>query len=400
MRPSNTPGDVLARIRREGRCTSRELVRATGMSRSTVAARLELLIDRGMLSSLGDEPSTGGRKPATFAFNEDHGVVLTADVGATHSRLAVCDLAGTPIVEHAAHRPVARGPKPFVTWMTQRWRALLDDCGRREDTILGIGVGLPAPVAFRSGSPYRPPIMPGWNEFPLAEVLGQTFGVPVLVDNEVNLMALGEYWTNYRSESHLLFVKIATGIGAGIVSEGRIYRGADGAAGDIGHLAVEGHAGVLCSCGYSGCLEAIASGSAIAGKLRQADVKADDAGDVVRWVERGHPQALREVRAAARVIGDALAGVVNVLNPSVLVIGGDLAKADEHLLPGIRAAISSRSLPLATRTLRVERSRLGDRAGVIGAAVTTIEHVLSPEAIDERLGAVRRADAVALGADA
>jgi predicted NBD/HSP70 family sugar kinase len=204
----------------------------------------------------------------------------------------------------------------------------------------------------------------------------------VLVDNDVNIMALGEHWTNWRDTDHLLFVKVGTGIGSGIVAGRAIHRGAEGAAGDIGHIRVGGHDDVTCRCGNTGCLEAVAGGRALARRLSEIGIEAQDSRDVVRLVRAGEPPAVRMVREAGRSLGEVLAASVNFFNPAVIVIGGDVAEAHEQLLAGVREVVYQRSLPLATRHLRVVPSALGDRAGVTGAAVMVIEHILSPEAVD------------------
>jgi predicted NBD/HSP70 family sugar kinase len=224
--------------------------------------------------------------------------------------------------------------------------------------------------------------MPGWDGFPVPEWLGSRLGAPVLVDNDVNIMALGEHWAARPEVEHLVFVKIGTGIGCGIISERRLHRGAQGAAGDIGHIRVTSAAEVICRCGNTGCLEAVAGGAAIASQLRNAGIHAENSRDVVGLVRAGNTQAVQFIRQAGREIGDVLASIVNFFNPSVIVIGGDIAEAGEHVLAGVREVIYSRSLPLATQHLSIRATELGDRAGVIGAAVMVIEAVLAPEAVD------------------
>ena len=251
----------------------------------------------------------------------------------------------------------------------------------------GIGVGVPGPVEFDSGRPVNPPIMPGWDDFPIPEWFDGRYGAPVLVDNDVNIMARGEHRLHWRETEHLLLIKVGTGIGCGIVADGHIHRGARGAAGDIGHIRVPGSEDVVCRCGNIGCLEAVAGGQALAERLAAKGADAGRSRDVVRLVRSGDAAAIRMVRDAGRTLGEVLAGTVNFFNPAVIVIGGDIAEAHAQLLAGVREGIFSRSLPLATRDLRIVPSRLGDRAGVIGAATMVIDHVLSPDAVDWALGA-------------
>ena len=207
----------------------------------------------------------------------------------------------------------------------------------------------------------------------------------MLVDNDVNIMALGEYWSRWRDTAHLLFVKVGTGIGCGVITDGRIHRGAQGAAGDIGHIHVPDHDDVICRCGNLGCLEAIAGGGAMATRLTDIGIPAENSRDVVRHVRDGRPEAMRLVRQAGRELGGVLASAVNFFNPAVIVIGGDIAHADEHLLAGVREVVYRRSTALATRSIRIARSTLDDRAGVIGAAVMVIEAVLAPDAVDQAI---------------
>ena len=251
----------------------------------------------------------------------------------------------------------------------------------------GVGVGVPGPVEFAEGRPVNPPIMPGWDGFPFAARLRAECGAPALVDNDVNIMALGEHWSGWRHAEHLLYVKVGTGIGCGIVAGGHIQRGAQGAAGDMGHIRVAGHDEVVCSCGNHGCLEAVAGGGAVARQLATLGRDARNSRDVVALARAGDPEAVQLVRRSGRLLGEVLAGAVNLFNPEAIVIGGDLAHAHEQLFAGVREIVYQRSLPLATQQLRIVKSSLDDRAGVVGAAVMAVEEVLSPGAIDRALAA-------------
>ncbi len=204
----------------------------------------------------------------------------------------------------------------------------------------------------------------------------------MLIDNDVNIMALGEQHAHLPQVSDLIFVKVSTGVGAGLISGGALQRGAQGTAGDLGHVRVTRAEGVACRCGNDGCLEAVAAGPALAAALRQLDVAAQSAQDVVDLVRAGNVAAGQVVRQAGRDLGEVLATLVNVINPSAIVIGGSLADAGESLLAGIREVVYSRSLPLATEHLSITTSLAGERAGVLGAAALAIGHVLSPDAID------------------
>jgi predicted NBD/HSP70 family sugar kinase len=384
---STSAGALLRLIREEVAVTRADLARVTGLARSTVAQRFDALLAEGLVYEAGGSASTGGRPPTVLAFNRDAGVVLVADLGATHARIAVSDLVGTPLAERASDLDIALGPEHALAWVAERFTELLDEVGRSRDDVRGIGVGVPGPVEFDTGRPANPPIMPGWDDFPIPEWFAGRYSAPVLVDNDVNIMARGEHWMHWRETEHLLLIKVGTGIGCGIVADGQIHRGARGAAGDIGHIRATSREDVVCRCGNIGCLEAIAGGQALAQRLAEAGEDASHSRDVVRLVRSGHPGAIRMVRDAGRTLGEVLAGTVNFFNPAVIVIGGDIAEAHAQLLAGVREGIFSRSLPLATRDLRIVPSRLGDRAGVIGAAIMAIEHVLAPDAVDRSLQA-------------
>ena len=379
-------GAVLWLIRNGEADTRAAIAQRTGLARSTVTQRIDALLESGLIYEAGDSESTGGRPPGRLAFNHRAGIVLAADLGATHSRLAVSDLVGTPLSEIAFRMDIARGPKKVLATVHERFARLLKEAGCKPADVRGIGLGVPGPVAFASGQPVAPPIMPGWDGFSIPDwFVGHFPDVPVLVDNDVNIMALGEHWANHRDVDHLLFVKVGTGIGCGIVADGAIHRGAEGAAGDIGHIPVTDDENVTCRCGNIGCLEAVAGGRALALQLEAAGYKANSSQDVVRFVRDGNGEAIRMVREAGRALGEVMAACVNFFNPGVIVVGGDIGEVHEQLLAGLREVVFQRSLPLATRDLRVVTSELGDRAGVVGAASMVIESILSPASVDRDL---------------
>jgi predicted NBD/HSP70 family sugar kinase len=374
------PNALLKLIREGDGATRADLAKRTGLARSTITQRLEQLQGLGLLKEVGGGPSTGGRPPMKLAFNEDAAVVLAADLGATHSRLAVTNLGGRVLAEDRGDIEITLGPEAVLDWVEQRLHGLLDQVGADRGSVAGIGIGVPGPVEHATGMPRNPPIMPGWDGFPIPERLASNFGAPVLVDNDVNIMALGEHWASWRDVEHLLFVKVGTGIGCGIVIGGRVHRGADGAAGDLGHVRIpvdEDHVDVICSCGNVNCLEALAGGGAMARRLSAEGVEVRDSRALVELARGGLPAAVQLIRHSGRLIGEVLAAAVNFYNPSVIVVGGDVAGAQEQLLASIREVVYQRSLPLATRHLRIVSSPLDDRAGVVGAAAMVTERVLA-----------------------
>jgi predicted NBD/HSP70 family sugar kinase len=369
---------------RDGRPRTRaQLANASGLARSTIAARIDVLMRMGLVAPYGGGVSTGGRPPSLLALNPSARVVAGADIGATHARIALADLAGTILVEGRSDLDIALGPEHVLGWVEQQIGEMLAEQSRTVAELAAIGIGLPGPVEHDTGRAINPPIMPGWDRYDVPAHVQRAFDVPVLIDNDVNIMALGERHAHLADVDDLVFIKVATGIGAGIVSGGELQRGAQGTAGDLGHVAVARGAEVTCRCGNRGCLEAIAAGPALAAALREQGMAADSGADVVRLVRGGDATAVSVVRQAGRDLGEVVATLVNLINPSVIVIGGALAEAGESLLAGIREVVYSRSLPLATEHLRVVTSQAGERAGVIGAGALAIGHVLSPDAIDE-----------------
>ena len=359
----------------------------TGLARSTVSQRIDALKAAGLIVELEEvAPSTGGRPPSLLGFNADAGLVLVADLGATHSRVTVSNLLAEPIAETAAEIHIDLGPAKVLAWLETTFEDLLEEIGRPMSDVRGVGIGLPGPVDFARGMAVNPPIMAGWHLFPVGDHFRTRYGVPVLVDNDVNLMALGEYWVMAPKVEDFLFVKVGTGIGSGLILGGTLHRGAKGAAGDVGHVRTTSDEAV-CRCGNNGCLEATAGGAAIAARLRDHGDEAADTRDVVRLVQKGNREATRAVRAAGRLIGQVLASTVNLLNPALIMIGGDLAKAEPQLLAGIREVVYQRSTTLSTTDLQISVSSLGDRAGVTGAAAMVIDHIFAPSAVDHVLAA-------------
>ncbi|MFD7509738.1 ROK family protein [Streptomyces sp. NPDC059853] len=370
---------ALLRLMRDGRPRTRaELVAETGMGRSTVAERVDTLLASGLLHRTDNARSTGGRPPSAFAFNPAARVVLAADVGATHAKAAVTDLSGTVLAEEDLALEIAAGPETVLKQVSEHGEALLHTAGRDRTDLLGIGIGLPGPVEHASGKPTNPPIMPGWDGFDVPGYVQQLLGTSVLVDNDVNLMALGEHRSQWPEWQHMIYVKIATGIGSGLIADGRLHRGSQGVAGDMGHVQLPNETDVPCRCGNTGCLEALASGAALAARLTELGMPAQNSADVVAQARNGSVTTLKLIRQAGRQIGEVLATAVSLFNPSGIVIGGALSQAGEHLVAGIREVVYQRSLPLATQDLRIVQSAAGERAGVYGAAAMVVEHAFTP----------------------
>ncbi|PCE16010.1 ROK family transcriptional regulator [Microbacterium sp. SZ1] len=390
--PATSPGaGEIFQILRDGQArTKAELAALTGLARSTVALRIDALLASGLLQAAGEAVSTGGRPPARVAFNARAGVVLAVDLGATHATVAVADLAGVILESHTRGIDIADGPERLLDEILADGSALLHRDTAQDLPLLGVGIGVPGPVEHSSGRPTNPPIMPGWDRFDVPGYVQRTFDVPVLVDNDVNILALGEHATTWPHVDDLVFVKVSTGIGAGIIAGGALQRGAQGSAGDMGHVQVPRSATSNRERGDERDLEALASGSALARSLREAGLDAKGPGDVIDLVRAGDPVAIEATRQAGRDVGEVLATVVNLLNPSIIVLGGSIARAGEHLLAGVREVVYRRSIPLATQHLSIVQSQAGDRAAVLGAAIMVAHEVLSPASVDRHLAARSR----------
>lgn len=378
----------LFQILRDGQPRTRsELAAVTGLARTTVAMRIDALTDLGLVGPVGEAASTGGRPSSLFAITASGRYVIGVDIGASHVRVALSDITGRVLEEMNTILAVSEGPRVILDAAIASARELIERAGRQTEDLLAIGVGVPGPVEFNTGRPINPPIMPGWDRFDVAGWIRQELDVPVLVDNDVNIMALGEREHSWPDVDHLLFVKIATGIGAGVISGGFLQRGAQGTAGDIGHVYVSRGAEIACNCGNFGCLEALASGSAIARALTAAGIPAKNSRDVVDLVKNGNVNAIQAVRQAGRDVGEVLTTCVSLMNPSVIVLGGAMAEAGEHLIAGVREVVYRRSMPLATEALHITLSQTGADAAVLGASMLAIHHSLSPANIEAMIAA-------------
>ena len=363
--------------------TKAEMAELTGLARSTISLRLDPLIELGLITPATSATSTGGRPSARLLLNEDAFVVAGVDFGATHAVASLADLSGKILVAIDTKRQISDGPEVCLRWMIEEIRHLLSGLGLKEDRLLAIGMGVPGPVEHESGKPANPPIMPGWDGFDIPARVNQDLDAKVLVDNDVNVMAIGERHLTYPDVDHLIFLKAATGIGSGIISDGHLQRGSQGTAGDIGHVRVSRGDNIACRCGNYGCLEAVAGSPAVIKNVNDAGLPVRNMSDLVDATKRSKVEAIQAVRQAGRDIGEVLSTCVSLMNPSIIVIGGSMASAGEHLIAGVREAVYSRSMPLASESLSIVQSKAGKEVGIIGASVMAIEHVLDAETIDQ-----------------
>ena len=386
MAHTSASAGALLRHVRTGRARSRaDLVALTGASRNTVSARVDELIAANLLEEGGRGWSTGGRPPTLLQFNSRAGCVLAVDLGVTSVDVAVTDLSAQILATVGHPIDIAEGPGAVLAEVDRLAQKVLAEAGLAPADVRAVGVGVPGPVEFSTGRPSYPPIMPGWHDYPIPSAFGR-YDCPVFVDNDVNVMALGEMGVG-GSVQDVLVVKVGTGIGCGVIVNGRVYRGAQGSAGDIGHIYVAQPNGrtVLCRCGNTNCLEAIAGGGALLRDALAAGLPVATTREVVQLAAQGDGPALELVRDAGRTIGTVLAALVNFFNPHRIVITGGVAAAGAPLLAGIREAVYARSMPLAARALEITVSDAPDLSGRVGAALMAVEEFLDEDAVHQTL---------------
>jgi predicted NBD/HSP70 family sugar kinase len=371
---------------RTGRARSRaDLVALTGAARNTVSARVDQLIAANLLEEGGRGWSTGGRPPTLLQFNSRAGCVLAVDLGATSVDVAVTDLSAQVLATVGHRIDIGEGPEAVLGEVDRLAQEVLAEAGLSPADVCAVGVGVPGPVEFSTGRPSHPPIMPGWHDYPVPSAFGR-YECPVYVDNDVNVMALGEMGIA-GSVQDVLVVKVGTGIGCGVIVDGQVYRGAQGSAGDIGHIYVARPESrtVVCRCGNENCLEAIAGGGALLRDAVAAGMQVSTVRDVVERARDGDGQARELVRDAGRTIGTVLAALVNFFNPHRIVMTGGVAQAGVPLIAGIREAVYRRSMPLAARSLEITVSDAPDLSGRLGAALMAIEGFLAEDAVEQAL---------------
>ncbi len=383
---------VVAAIRREGPLSRTDLAEHLGYSRASVTALAGRMLAAGILSEAGEGKSAGGRRPWLLDINPDLGYVAGVDIGATSIDVALADFRGAIVARAAEPADVRARPEAFLGRVAGLLGDLLARRGADPAQLLAVGIGVPGPVDFTPGVLIAPPLMPLWEGFPIKSFMGQRFPrARVVVDNDVNIMAKGEQQAGAgRGLDSFLYVKIGTGIGCGIISHGAIYRGADGCAGDVGHICVD-YNGPVCHCGNQGCLEIMAAGPAIAAEARARAEAGESAFLAARLAERGTltaedvgdaaaagDRAANEIiRRSGQRVGGVLATLVNFYNPEAIFIGGGVSGIGHALLSSIRQATLRRATALSTRHLRIEYSPLREDAGVIGGIWLGLENVFA-----------------------
>jgi glucokinase-like ROK family protein len=368
-----------------------ELAEELDLSRSAVDHKLDYLLKSKLLTQGKLLDSTGGRAPREVRFNQNAGYVVVIEMGATEGLIGIADLAGNILESSSINFDISDGPQKVLGAMNTLISKAIFDYGKK---IWGIGVGLPGPVEYASGMLIAPPIMPGWDRFPVREFLETKYQVPVWVDNEVNLMALGESRVGAGREIHsIVYIKIGTGIGGGLVYQGQLIHGVSGSAGDIGHLNANSQSEIICRCGKRGCLEALAGAPFI---LREAlkyaksgesaylqnalkSKKDIDISLLAEAILAGDQKSMKIASDAGRLIGSAIAQILFLFNPSKIIIGGRVSALGNELLSSIRRTVYEEASALSTRNLAIEISNIANEVGLKGSGYLVLEELIKPE---------------------
>jgi predicted NBD/HSP70 family sugar kinase len=379
-----SPGALLALIRSGRASTRSELGRQTGLSRSAVSARVTALADAGLLLEGEELASTGGRPPGGLLFNVDAAVVLGVAVGRSRSQVGLFDLEGREIAGDSSDHAVGIGPDELLPDIAVRLGALLTGVTR---PVAGIGMSLPGTVDPERRVSLDSPVMRGWDGVELAPYLSGVGDASLYLTNDTSALARSELFGQEVPASDVLVVKASTGLGLGVIADGRLVNEHRGVTGELGHTRVDAAGDLLCRCGATGCLETVAGGWALVTRLQDEGVEVRHVRDLVTLALDGDPRARNLLRESGRYVGEVLSIAVNLLNPQTVVIGGDMGAAFDLYSAGVREAVYSRSTARATRELRFTPATHGDSAGLVGCAAVVIEHELSAPAVDARLRA-------------
>lgn len=364
----STGSGILLDLIRSGKATTRtDLIDELGWSRITVARRLDELLAASIITITGQRDSRGGRPAENFAVNKDAGLLFGIDIGGSHTRVGITDLVSTVLIEDEADIGLSDGPTEVFAWAVQVFDYLLQRLGKKRSDVLGVGVGVPGPVDAATGRLATPQHNVEWENVLVKDHFPQDITAVFAVDRDVNIMAIGESRLGWPELDDITVLKVGLGIGCALILDGRIYRGARGGAGDFSHG--YRHGDEPCSCGKKGCLEAVASGYAIRRELQARGRQVRTSADIVALAQSGDSETLALLGAAGDEIGSALVDVIGLLNPSAVVIGGNLAEAGAPFLGAIERSLRSNARAFSGRDLVIAPSRLGHKAGVLGASL-------------------------------
>jgi len=365
-------GRVIDALRERGTASRAEIARATGLSRSTVSSIVTDLMEAGLVSEPGEATGVafgahGGRPPVLLSLDKSAGLALGVDFGHTHLRVAVSDLSHEILAEAGQELDVDHSAPEGLDAAEQLVRQVVAEAGVDGNRVLGVGMGLPGPINRSTGAVGSSSILPGWVGVDAATEMGRRLGLPVHVENDANLGALAEFvWGSGKGHSNVVYIKLSSGVGAGLLFAGRLHQGAGGTAGEIGHTPAQ-HGTAICRCGSRGCLETVASARAIAEQLGVSRGEPVSTKEMLELTADGDPAASRLISEAGREIGVALAGLCNLLNPDCVIIGGDLSGAGELITEPVMESIRRYAITSAAEQVSVVAGVLGERAELLGA---------------------------------
>ncbi|MFD4526201.1 ROK family protein [Streptomyces sp. NPDC058470] len=354
--------------------TRTELAELLGAAPSTISLTVGQLVALGLVAEEGTRSSTGGRPRKVLRLGGSEGFAIAAELGGRHAHVGVVLPGGGITDVSTVPFPTADGPEAALPGLAETLESLAEQHGRH--LLRGVGLCLPGPVDVASGVVTLPSRMPGWNRFPVRAWLQDRFGVPAAIENDANCMAVGEHSVRPAGRRQSIMVKTGSAIGAGVIVDGRLYRGGSGAAGEITHVRVEAGHAIPCSCGNTGCLETVASGAALVRILHEKGLDVTSIEDVVRLASDAHPEATRAVRQAGRYLGMVLAANVNFFNPDAVYLGG-IVSTLEPFVAAVRSQLYEGCHPLVTKHLVIERASLGADAGLVGAGQFALQHALA-----------------------
>ncbi|WP_072686853.1 ROK family transcriptional regulator [Rhodococcus marinonascens] len=391
--PTDTAFPVLNLLRSAGQITRTELVERTGLTRKVVTQRLEELIRAGFAEDGDVGRSTGGRAPREVKFRADGAHILVAELAATSIAVGLTDLAGTVLSEIRAEADPHSGPDATLSHVESIFDSLIADRLVDSPSIYGIGISIPGPVEISSGRPVGALSAPEWADYPVRDRFTARYNLPVWVDNDANLMALGELREGLaRGLDDVLFVKIGGGIGGAVISSGTLQRGSQGSAGEFGHVFVSEDITERCWCGHTGCLTQVAGGPAL-GEFGQhaattgespilaaisAQGRAIGAAEVFTAAAAGDPVSTDMLTRAGHTLGSVVSVLVSGLNPALILLDAGLVRIDDPYMTAFRTTVLDRSLPSAVSEIQFAISSLGNSAGLIGAAYMVVDELLSP----------------------
>ena len=394
-RPRPLADAVLRLIWEERRISRSEIAREAGLSRSTVSEIINEILPMGLVTEIGEGPSRGGRRPIVLEFQDDVCTILGVEMGGAHVAVALIDLRGKVLAWETRDHPVRSDPDGTRQLIAELCDKCLADPAAGARPLVGIGLAVASPVDPSDPNRLSSNVLPDWKGNLGLDDLCEKLGVPLLVDNDANLGALADYWWGLGDKTdNLAYIKVATGVGSGHVIEGEIYRGATGVAGEIGHMSIDPNGGP-CVCGLRGCLVTLIGGLALESRaeelrpdyprspLVQGKIKIQD---IENAALSGDPLALQVTREAAEHLGTAVAGLLNLMNPAVVVLGGDLARLGEVVLDPLRERIRSRTLVSSVAAVDILASKLGPQSVAVGAATLVLKSALEDSRLFPAVG--------------